>query len=93
MRQTEKLWVETKYRYDAHLFPESSDDFRLADGRPLWHALLPDPNVLVLNAAEANRARSQLRHLFGRDPGIVRKCIGGSLQDASRTLRPIALVE
>jgi hypothetical protein len=54
MRQKEKLWIEPSHRYDAHQFPEVSDDFRLADGRPLWYALLNDPNVLVMEAAEAN---------------------------------------
>ena len=87
MRPKEKLWIEPGYRYDAHRFPETSDDFRLADGRPLWHALLTDPNVLVLKADDANRARGQLRHLFTSDPDIVRQYIGGSFEEARRRLR------
>jgi hypothetical protein len=86
MSQREKLWIEPKHRYDYE-FAESSDDFRLADGRPLWHALLEDPNVLVMNAAEANEAKGLLRELFRTEPNIVRKCAGGSLEEARRMLR------
>src|SRR5436190_21356667 len=57
MRPKEKLWIEPTQRYEAHRFLETSDDFRLADGRPLSHALLTDPNALVLKAHDANRAR------------------------------------
>ncbi len=87
MRQKEKLWIEARDRYDAHQFSEVSDDFRLADGRPLWYALLNDANVLVMDAADANRARGKLRDLFRVEPDIVRKCTGGSLEEARKTLR------
>jgi hypothetical protein len=86
MRLTEKLWIKPRDRY-AHQFSESSDDFRLDDGRTLWHALLDDPNVLVMNATDANRARGRLRELFRIEPDIVRRCIGGSLEEAHRTLQ------
>ncbi len=42
-------------RYAGRQSPETSDDFRLADGRPLWYAFLNDPNVLT--ATDANRWR------------------------------------
>jgi hypothetical protein len=89
MRQKEKLWIEPSHRYDAHQFPEVSDDFRLADGRPLWYALLNDPNVLVMEAAEANRARAKLRELFTIEPDSVRECIGGFIEEVRKTLRSI----
>jgi hypothetical protein len=47
--------------------------FRLADGRPLWYTLLNDPNALVMDAADADRARGGLRDLFRTHPIIVRK--------------------
>jgi hypothetical protein len=84
------LWIEPRHRYDAYKFPESSDDFRLADGRPLWHALLEDPDVLVMNAAEANRARGQLRDLFRGEPDTVRNCVGGYLEEVRATLHALA---
>jgi hypothetical protein len=90
-RQKEKLWVESKHRYDAHQFLESSDEFRLADGRPLWYALLDDPNVLVMDAANANSARGKLRQLFSIEANTVRKCIAGSLEEVRKTLAPIRL--
>jgi len=52
----EKLWIEPKHRYEGRQFHEGSDDFRLADGRPLWYALLNDPSVFVMDAADADRA-------------------------------------
>lgn len=87
-----KLWIEPKQRYEDHQFPEGSDDFRLADGRPLWYALLTDPNVLVMDAADADRARGELRNLFRIEPDIVRECIGGLLDEVRERLRPIAFL-
>jgi hypothetical protein len=69
------------------------DDLRLADGRPLWHALLDDPNVLVMRPADERRARVLLRDLFRIEPDIVRKCAGRSLEEARRWLQSIALDE
>jgi hypothetical protein len=86
MSQREKLWIESKHRY-AHEFAESGDDFRLADGRPLWHAFLENPDVLVMIAAEANEAKGKLRELFRTEPNVVRKRVGGSLEEARRMLR------
>ena len=86
MRPKEKLWIEPTQRYEAHRFLETSDDFRLADGRPLSHALLTDPNALVLKAHDANRARGDLRQLFTSGPDTVRQCIGCSLEQARTTI-------
>jgi hypothetical protein len=86
MRQNEKLWVEPTDRYEGHQFPESSDEFRVADGRPLWYALLDDPNVLVM---DANRARGKLRELFRIEASTVRQCIGCPLEEVRKTFEPI----
>jgi len=64
----------------------SRDEFRLADGRPLWYVLLNDPDVLVINAANADKARGELRDMFQIEPDLVRACIGSSLEEARRVL-------
>jgi hypothetical protein len=84
---TEKLWIKPQDRHEDRQSRECSDDFRLADGRPLWYTLLNDPNALVMDAADADRARSELRDLFRTQPNIVRKCVDGSLEEARETLR------
>src|SRR5437762_4235591 len=56
-----KLRIEPTRRYAGRQSPETSDDFRLADGRLLWYAFLNDPNALVMAATDANRARGELR--------------------------------
>ncbi len=82
-----KLRIEHTPRYAGRQSPETSDDFRLADGRPLWYAFLNDPNALVMAATDANRARSELRDLFRIEPDIVRQLIDGSLEEAHKVLR------
>lgn len=69
------------------------DDLRLADGRPLWHALLDDPDVLVMRAADERRARALLRSLLRIEPEVVRKCVGRSLEEARWWLRSIVVEE
>jgi hypothetical protein len=67
----------------------TDDDFRLADGRPLWYTLLNHPNALVMDAADADRARGELRDLFRIEPDIVGECVDGSLEEAHKKLRLI----
>jgi hypothetical protein len=67
----------------------SRADFRLADGRPLWYALLHDPSVLVIDAASADRARGELRDKLRIEPDVVQGCIGCSLENAREMLWPI----
>ncbi len=60
--------------------------------RPLWYALLNDPNILVMDAADADQARGELRDLFRIAPDIVRECIGSFLEEARERLRPITFL-
>lgn len=83
----EELWIGPQHRYEPRQAKEDCDVFRLGDGRPLWYACLYDPNALVMTAADADRARSELRRLFRMDPGLVRGCIGGSLEEIQQRLR------
>jgi hypothetical protein len=69
------------------------DDLRLADGRPVWYALLDNPDVLVMRAEDERRARVLLRDLFRIEPDVVRKCVGCSLEEARWWLQSIALDE
>jgi hypothetical protein len=87
---TEKLWIKPKDRHEDRQSPVCSDDFCLADGRPLLYTLLNDPDALVMDATEADRARAELRDLFRIKRDIVRECVDGSLGETRETLRPIA---
>ncbi len=84
-----KLRIGPTYRYAGRQSLETSDDFRLVDGRPLWYAFLNDPNALVMAATDADRARGELRDLFRIEPDIVRQLIDGSLEEARKMLRLI----
>jgi hypothetical protein len=88
----ERLWIKPEHRHEYRQFRESSDDFRLADRRPLWYALLNDPNILVMDAADADKARGELRDLFRIAPDIVRECIGSLHEEARETLQPITFL-
>jgi hypothetical protein len=86
------MWIKPEHRHEYLQFRESSDDFRLADRRPLWYALLNDPNILVMDAADADKARGELRDLFRIAPDIVRECIGSLHEEARETLQPITFL-
>lgn len=71
---------------DIKLKPESVS---LADGSPLYHALLSDPNALVLSQSEAQEAKSRLSVLIEADPKGILSCQGKTLQEAKKILESI----
>lgn len=58
----------------------------LAGGVPLYHALLDDPNALVVSASEAQEAKEKLAGLIDADPASVLSCQGVTLEEARAIL-------
>jgi hypothetical protein len=65
------------------------DDVRLADGRPLYHALLTNPETLVLSPDEAREAQQKLLQMFTANPDEVLTCQGKTLEEARAILESI----
>jgi len=65
------------------------DDIRLADGRPLYHALLTNPETLVLSPDEAREAQQRLLQISATDPDEVLMCQGKTLKEARTILESI----
>ncbi len=81
MNQQRNYGLSPKIGTEDRQSPACSDDFRLADERPLWYTLLNDPDALVMDAAEADRARAEFRDLFRIKPDIVRECVDTNKAD------------
>ena len=61
----------------------------LAGGKPLYYALLKDPNPIVIKPGEANEAKSLLSRVRAHNPQEVAKCQGLTREAAARILRAI----
>ncbi|MEK6847481.1 MAG: hypothetical protein AABY16_04930 [Nanoarchaeota archaeon] len=61
----------------------------LSGGRPLYHALLADPNAAILSTDETREAKSRLSASIEADADAVLSCEGKSTEDARAILLEI----
>lgn len=61
----------------------------LDGGQPLYYALLPNPEALVLSPAEVQGAKSRLAEIVAIDAQKVMSCQGKSLEDARSILESV----
>jgi hypothetical protein len=81
--EKEKIIGPRAHERESGLAPE---DVRLADGRPLWHVFLKDPEVPVLSLREERGARQSLLRLAADNPEAVLACQGKTLAEAKKIL-------
>ena len=62
---------------------------RLADGSPLYHALLKNPDALVVNAGETADAKNLLSQVVARNPQVVESCRDKTREAATALLRGV----
>ncbi len=87
MEQTkEKLVGPRVNERESKLEPEN---VRLTDGRPLYYALLANPEALVLSPDEAREAHQRLSQISAADPDKVLTCQGKTLEEARTILETI----
>ena len=65
------------------------EDVRLANGSPLYHALLDNPDTPTLSTSEAQKAKSRLSIIASIDQGRVFSCHGKTLPEAKAILETI----
>ena len=62
-------------------------EVRLAEGRPLYYALMPEiEDEAVIDDHEVAEAKNQLSYLYEQFPDKVRACEGKTLQEARAEL-------
>ncbi len=61
----------------------------LKDGSPLYQALLDDPNPVVLDKHDAEKAKSSLAAAIAMDEETVRGLSGATYEQARQTLQGI----
>lgn len=83
-KNSSKLVGPRAHERESKLEPE---DVRLADGRPLYYALLANPEALVLLPGEAREARQRLFEIISAAPDKVLACQGKTLEEARAILK------
>ena len=88
MPESEPLIGPDAHERERNLTPEQ---VQLADGSPVYHALMESPTEGVANQDEARRAKSELREIIAQNPEIVLSCQGKSAEEAREILRGVSV--
>ena len=88
MNENEPLIGPNAYGRERNLTPEQ---VRLADGSPLYHALMAVAESGVADQEEVQRAKNELREIITTDPEIALSCQGKTAGEAREILRSIAV--
>lgn len=88
MTESDPLIGPNAYERERNLTPEQ---VKLADGSPLYHALLQTGETGVVSGDEAQRAQNELREIIAVDPEIALSCQGKTLEEAREILRGVSV--
>ncbi len=83
MKKEELVGPRAHNRKEQELTPQ---EVRLADGRPLYHALLENPDALVVLPDKAREAQQKLSEIIATNPEKALKCQGKTFEEAKAIL-------